>query len=60
MPKENGAKMSEEEHRERHKLLHENLDELVADMITKTKNFPSKMTVLELMSWSHKQTIKPE
>lgn len=50
----------EEKHRKRHIVLHVSLDELVADWIENTKGLPSKSTILELMEWSHKQTIKPE
>ena len=52
--------MSKEEHLERHKLLHKYLDELVADYIKHTTALPSKSTLMELMEWSHQQTIKPE
>jgi len=48
------------EHKARHELLHTHLDELVADFITKTDGRPSKSTIMELMSWSHKQTLSPE
>lgn len=51
--------MNEEEHLERHKLLHKELDELIADFIQETGKMPSKTKVMELMEWSHKQTIKP-
>lgn len=46
-------------HRERHELLHRCLDELVADWISQTNNFPSKSTVLQLMDWSAEQTRNP-
>jgi len=51
--------MTKEEHIERHKLLHQCLDELVADFITHTGVLPSKTSVMELMTWSHEQTINP-
>ena len=47
------------EHKKRHEELHKNLDELVADFINHTKKLPSKSTVMELMEWSFKQTVKP-
>jgi len=47
------------EHQEIHKNLHEKLDELVSDFIMHTKNLPSQTTLIELMGWSHKQTINP-
>ena len=53
------AKMSREEHIQCHKELHKKLDELVADCITHTAMLPSKMTVMELMQWSHGQTKNP-
>ena len=52
--------MLEEEHKDRHKLLHGNLDELVADWIESNPGkLPSKSTILELMQWSKGQTEKP-
>ena len=51
--------LSREEHIERHKKLHKSLDELVADMISQTKMLPSDTTVMELIEWSHKQTLVP-
>lgn len=47
------------EHTDRHKELHKCLDELVADFITYTNKLPSKTSLLELMKWSHEQTINP-
>lgn len=44
-------------HRARHIELHQALDELVADMISNTAAMPSETKVIELMQWSHKQTI---
>jgi len=49
-----------EGHIERHKLLHEYLDELIADWIACTPNLPSKATVYELMQWSAKQKTNPD
>ena len=54
-----GKEMTKKEHKERHELLHKYLDELVADMIARTKMRPSQMTVFELMNWSFKQTLDP-
>lgn len=51
--------MTREEHIERHKMLHEYFDELLADWISHTSNLPSKATVYELMQWSYRQTINP-
>lgn len=52
--------MTPKEHKKRHEELHNNLDELVADFIMNTGSLPSKTTVLELIEWSHGQTIKPD
>jgi hypothetical protein len=52
--------MTLEEHKERHIQLHKQLDELVADFISVTEKLPSKHTIMELMEWSHQQTINPE
>lgn len=51
--------MTKEEHRERHIKLHRNLDELAADFIEQEGKRISQVTVLELMEWSHQQTIEP-
>jgi hypothetical protein len=48
-----------ETHRARHIELHRSLDELLADMIQQTSCLPSKITVLELLQWSHTQTVNP-
>ncbi|HEY1865919.1 MAG TPA: hypothetical protein VGG55_02520 [Candidatus Acidoferrales bacterium] len=62
-------------HRERHKLLHQMLDEIVRDQFrTKCRrrfrrdagrishvprSLPSETTLMQLMEWSHAQTINP-
>lgn len=50
-----------EKHWERHKLLHAHLDELFADYI---EHHPDQhgfldMPLVNLIEWSHKQTINP-
>ncbi len=55
--------MTTEEHKARHRELHKALDELVADYID-TQAYPSakgliETTVMELIEWSHAQTISP-
>jgi hypothetical protein len=52
--------MNTQEHKDRHELLHKNLDELVADFIAHTEKLPSKTSVFELLQWSHAQTINPQ
>ena len=50
----------EEEHRRRHVELHHHLDELVGDYLTWNRNkVPSNTTVMELIVWSHQQTLEP-
>ena len=51
--------MTPAEHKQRHLTLHRALDELIADFIIHTEKLPSKTTVMELMQWSHQQTIQP-
>lgn len=51
--------MTEEEHKKIHVELHDSLDKLVADMVRETDKTLSGTTVMELIEWSHKQTIKP-
>ena len=53
----NPLAISGEEHLYRHVLLHEYLDELVADFIRHTGKLPSRTTMLELMQWSDGQRI---
>lgn len=52
-------RMDENEHRERHKMLHHALDELVADYISQTTGLPSQTTVMQLIEWSFEQTMQP-
>jgi hypothetical protein len=51
--------MKESEHRKKHIELHNNLDELIDDAIRYGGLLPSQTTILDLMRWSHDQTIKP-
>ena len=48
--------MDKEKHKERHKMLHGYLDELLADFITHTGKRPSETPLLEFLQWSHSQT----
>lgn len=50
--------MTREEHIERHKKLHREFDELVADFFIHTRKGITA-TVYELMQWSHEQTKNP-
>ena len=45
-------------HRQRHVELHQEFDELVADWIQHTGRLPSRASVMELIAWSHQQTIR--
>lgn len=51
--------MTKEEHRKEHEKLHESLDLLMADYISHTKKRLSNSTLMELMQWSHQQTLDP-
>jgi len=51
--------MNPEQHKKRHEELHKCLDELVADFILHSEKRPSETSVMELMQWSHNQTINP-
>jgi len=48
---------SEEEHLERHKLLHKCFDELLADWISHDESVGLSNRIGELVDWSHKQII---
>lgn len=52
--------MTKDEHRARHLMLHQSLDELLADYLRHNAGaLPSTTTVMELLQWSHEQTIEP-
>lgn len=51
--------MTQEKHKERHLILHKELDELVADFISHTDKLPSTSTIMDLMTWSFEQTKNP-
>jgi hypothetical protein len=54
-------RMTQDEHRARHELLHQMFDELLADYLTCNRGkVPSMTTVMELVTWSHQQTIEPQ
>lgn len=55
------VRMLAKDHMARHVLLHNCLDELVADWIgSGPSRRPSKGTILELMQWSSGQTKRPD
>ena len=52
--------MNHDEHVARHRVLHEALDEIVADYLRWNPGRPSSdVTVEELIEWSYKQTLNP-
>jgi hypothetical protein len=51
--------MTPEEHKKRHRELHDALDELVADFIRHTEKSLGSTTIVELLLWSHEQTKNP-
>ena len=54
------TKLTKEEHKERHVELYKMFDELLADYIDHSHIPLSEMKVIELMEWSHIQTVNPE
>lgn len=58
----NPTGMTREQHKRRHKLLHRNLDELIADFIAcgPLGKALARTSVIELMEWSAKQQENPE
>jgi len=52
--------MTDEEHRQLHVTLHDQLDILVRDMMSCTGMSVSGMTVAELLDWSSEQTREVE
>ncbi len=52
--------MTRDEHRERHKVLHEHFDELIADYLGQNPGkLPTSTTMMELIQWSFRQTKMP-
>ena len=51
--------MTDEEHKQRHIELHRMLDELVADYFTHTGKLFTSSSIMDLIQWSHQQTIQP-
>ena len=51
--------MTENQHRERHKKLHESLDELLADYLEHTGKMVGAIVFWEFLGWSHRQTLEP-
>ena len=52
-------KPEQETHKARHVELHKSLDELLADFVLHTGRRPSQTNLMELLSWSHEQTLLP-
>ena len=51
--------MDKEKHIEKHKELHNKLDELIADFIRETGGLPSTTGLIEFLEWSYIQTTNP-
>lgn len=51
--------MNKELHKDCHKKLHTALDELLGDFIGHTTRLPNETTIMELVKWSHQQTLSP-
>jgi hypothetical protein len=51
--------LTHEEHIERHKILHKEIDELIADYINCTKRHLSDTNLIQFITWSYEQTINP-
>lgn len=51
--------MDEKEHIERHKMLHQYLDELLVDFFLQINKPPSETMVMELVEWSQAQIENP-
>lgn len=51
---------TQDKHRARHVVLHNALDELLADYLLHHRgSLPSKITLMQLLKWSHEQMIEP-
>lgn len=56
---ENHRELTPEEHHEIHIDLHRRFDELFADFVSHGDGGATS-AILDLITWSHKQTIKPD
>lgn len=54
------SKMTPEEHKKRHIVLHNSLDELAVDFISITEKKLSETSISELIEWSYKQSVKED
>ena len=54
------SKITKAKHKKKHIELHHKFDELLADFIYHTGILPSKASLIDLINWSYKQTIKPD
>ena len=54
--------MTEKEHKEKHKILHQHLDELFADFITNSgvESGFTERPIMELLTWANKQRQEPD
>lgn len=52
--------MTNKEHKERHVLLHNHLDELIADFIRHTKHRLTEASIMTLVHWSYCETRNPK
>ena len=58
--REGDSRMSIEEHKKKHEELHKALDELAADFLGHNENKRlHNTTLMELIEWSHSQTLNP-
>lgn len=46
-------------HIRKHKMLHKMLDELIADFEIHTEKRVTQATIMDLLQWSHDQTLNP-
>jgi hypothetical protein len=53
------ARLTRQQHIDRHKMLHKMLDELVADYARCTGRLYSTSSIMDLLQWSHEQTTNP-
>ena len=60
LERDHPSAINRDEHQQRHALLHQHLDELVADFIDKTGRRPSETTLMDFMESSGRQVTEPE
>ena len=50
--------VTKSEHLLKHKIFHQNLDEMLAEFIAETGSLPTQTSLLQFIEWSYKMTTE--